>query len=457
MQRKYWVILFITIAALNFFYAIIYRIEPMVDARAYDRIAQNIVAHGLYAEGGVQAPDFAIADDPAISRVGPGYEYFLAGLYSVFGRYVWLIWLIQSLMYAATVVILGHLSIRLMPEWGSVFRQRLLFGILLLFGVFIDAVQLNAMLMTESLALSLLALISWFLYAHIYSLERATWKSGAALGALLGLAILTRTNYVALLVPLATVFFYYRSRFRWGYVLAFFVLCLVVQAPWIIRNYQTYNAFVFHTTAGGNNLFVGNYPSNHGVFYTDFPESQFLIERYKNPVDLERAFKDAYKDFVIQHPIGAIRIMLEKSFLFFSLTKTSGFWFHYYGSIDHWATVLVSILQNAILLFSFFLFVCMSMLRSYRERKWVRWEMFLVVTAIFLVAPSIATIISNRYRLLLLVVYIPALLYVLREWSMWPRRERLTLSLLSIIFLLFATGLDVLLQFDKVVERIFGL
>lgn len=456
MSRRTSIFLFFCIVAIQLAYASVYRIVPAVDARAYDRIAQNIVAHGLYAEGDVSLPDFSIADDLAISRVGPGYEYFLAGVYAIFGRHIWMVWILQALLYAGTIVILGSLSLKLMPEWGSPAKKKVFLGALVFAGFFIDAIQLNAMLMTESLALFLLALVGWFLYAHTFTLERVTWRSGAALGALLGLAILTRTNYVALLVPLVALLFYYRSRFPWGYVAAFFALCIAVQVPWIVRNYYVYDAFVFHTTAGGNNFIVGNYPANRGVFETSFPEYQKLVAEHPSPVDLEQASKKAYGQFLSDHPGKAFAVLIEKSFLFFSLTKTSGFWFHYLGRLDHWGTVLLSIAQNAIFLFTFFLFICMAVLRSHRERRWLRWEIFLVVSSIFLVAPSIATIISNRYRLLLLVIYVPALLYVIQDWRTYSKKERIYLVALPATFIIFSTLLDVVLQMEKVVGRVSG-
>ncbi len=456
MSRRAFIFVFFFIAATQIAYALTYRIVPAVDARAYDRIAQNIVVHGLYAEGDVSLSDFSIVDDLAISRVGPGYEYLLASIYAIFGRHIWIIWVLQALLYAGTVTIVGSLALKLMPEWATPSKKSSFVAVLMFSGFFIDAVQLNAMLMTESLALFLLALVGWFLYAHTFALEHVTWKSGAALGALLGLAILTRTNYVALLVPLIALFFYYRFHFRWGYLVAFFALCIAVQAPWIVRNYHVYDTFVFHTTAGGNNFFVGNYPSNHGVFETSFPEYQKLVAEYPNPVDLEQASKDAYSQFLSDHPGKAFAVLIEKSFLFFSLTKTSGFWFHYFGRLDHWGTVFLSIAQNTIFLFSFFLFICMAILRSYREWRWLRWEMFLVVSSIFLMAPSIATIISNRYRLLLLVIYIPALLYAVQEWHAYSKKERIVLVALPAVLIIFSTLLDVALQMEKVIGRVSG-
>ena len=71
-------------------------------------------------------------------------------------------------------------------------------------------------------------------------------------------------------------------------------------------------------------------------------------------------------------------------------------------------------------------------------------------------APSIATIISNRYRLLLLVIYIPALLYAVQEWHAYSKKERIVLVALPAVLIIFSTLLDVALQMEKVIGRVSG-
>ncbi len=72
------------------------RLEPEVDARAYDNIAQNIVRGNGYVEN----PDILLEKDFSIARVGPGYEFFLAGIYKVFGHHYEVVWIFQAIFQA---------------------------------------------------------------------------------------------------------------------------------------------------------------------------------------------------------------------------------------------------------------------------------------------------------------------------------------------------------------------
>tara|TARA_Y100000310_G_scaffold339408_1_gene431964 strand:- start:1157 stop:1432 length:276 start_codon:yes stop_codon:yes gene_type:complete len=54
-------------------YAFIFQINPVVDAKAYDRIAQNL----LTGNGFVEDTTVPIEYDSAIVRVGPFYQFFL--------------------------------------------------------------------------------------------------------------------------------------------------------------------------------------------------------------------------------------------------------------------------------------------------------------------------------------------------------------------------------------------
>src|SRR3990167_4640969 len=84
---------------LSLSYSFYYRVPLYVDARAYDEIAQNI-AKGI---GYRESPDLAIEQDHSIMRVGPGYEFFLASVYKIFGHHIEIIWILQALFQAASV------------------------------------------------------------------------------------------------------------------------------------------------------------------------------------------------------------------------------------------------------------------------------------------------------------------------------------------------------------------
>ena len=82
LNKKPFLIILGLIVAVNFLYAITYKIIPRVDAEAYDEIATNIVNTGEY-RATLNGP---LELDGSITRIDPGYEYFVAGHFLFFGR-----------------------------------------------------------------------------------------------------------------------------------------------------------------------------------------------------------------------------------------------------------------------------------------------------------------------------------------------------------------------------------
>src|SRR3989344_9542700 len=89
--------IFFTSLAFSFHY----RISPTADAKAYTRIARNLAAGAGYIADLENAGD--VAHDDAIVRVGPGYEFFLAGIYWLIGgQSLEVVWGIQALLRVLT-------------------------------------------------------------------------------------------------------------------------------------------------------------------------------------------------------------------------------------------------------------------------------------------------------------------------------------------------------------------
>ena len=106
--KKYLIILLAVVFVVNIAYSFVYQIEPVVDANAYDDIAWNFAQGIGYLEDASLegAPEL----DNAIARVGPGFEFFLAGVYKVFGHQIWFIWILHALMRVLTVLLIFLIS-----------------------------------------------------------------------------------------------------------------------------------------------------------------------------------------------------------------------------------------------------------------------------------------------------------------------------------------------------------
>jgi 4-amino-4-deoxy-L-arabinose transferase-like glycosyltransferase len=104
----------------------------------------------------------------------------------------------------------------------------------------------------------------------------------AGAGALWALAVLTRET-VLYFVPVAAVFLAWRRPVRRGLVRAgvFAAVSLGLVAPWTVRNWMRFHAFVPVSTAGGLNLYQGNAPLTRQEVYDRYEAVQGRVEQYQ--------------------------------------------------------------------------------------------------------------------------------------------------------------------------------
>src|SRR3989344_4465081 len=146
--------IFIVSIAFSFYY----RISPTSDAKAYTRIARNLAAGQGYIANLENADD--IARDDAIVRVGPGYEFFLAGIYWFMGGENWsVIWAVQAILRVLTAFFIFKLSLLLLGDE----REGRSVGILaaLIFAVFPDFIVVGGMLLAETFLMFFLIIATY--------------------------------------------------------------------------------------------------------------------------------------------------------------------------------------------------------------------------------------------------------------------------------------------------------
>lgn len=213
---------------------------------AYDTYAQNLLATGVYGrEPGV--PDAAIP---------PLYSYALAGVYGLFGRGSMQVGLFHILLDVGSICMLYHIGKRLLPqgEWAGALAG--LFYALYPYLIFQNLTLIDTpffMLLLHAFVLLMVLL------RERQPLDQWTWLLAALGGIILGLSVLARpiTPPLAVLVAL---WFLFRLNL-WQTILRLLPVALLsalVLAPWIIRNYQVFNAFVPMTTTSGANFWQGN-------------------------------------------------------------------------------------------------------------------------------------------------------------------------------------------------------
>src|SRR3989344_5017541 len=299
-------------------YAFIYRIHPVVDARAYDTIAINILAGNGFRE----QPELPILFDTSITRAGPGYEYFLAGIYWLFGRHFEIVWLMQALLHVLTAYLLFLICKRLFPENGNTIG----FIAAGIFAYHPDLIEISAMLMTETLYLFFTALVLW-LFALSY--ERTDSKLLALVsGVVIALATLSRPM-IALYGFIFVALYLSRKHYRQAIIFSFFaVLCMT---PWIIRNYQIYAQFIPTTLIGEYNIWMGNRAGSTGGQIADgFNPATSYGEQFGYLNFKEEAVRQT-KTFIFEHPGEFTSITAKRFVRFFSVIRPMGFWFYQTG------------------------------------------------------------------------------------------------------------------------------
>jgi len=236
---------------------------PLLDAEYHDYWARGL-AFGDWST----PPDKA---DPQIDETPffrpPGYPYFLALVYRIFGsgyewpRVVqfllglgnaWLAFLIGRRIFgtAAGLVTAGLMA----TYWSFLFFE----------GEF----------HTPPL---LIALLLGLLYTLLRWRESNNWHWGAAAGLLMGLAAIVRPNALILAGAVLVWLVWLVKRRGWRFasmrtgLFGFLLVLVIAIAPVTIRNLAVSGQFVPLTCATGPNLWMGNNPTANGLCDGDLP------------------------------------------------------------------------------------------------------------------------------------------------------------------------------------------
>jgi 4-amino-4-deoxy-L-arabinose transferase-like glycosyltransferase len=220
----------------------------------------------------------------------PGYPFALAAVYEAAGRED-APRVFGALLGTLAVALLGVVGLRL-------FGRRVALVAMAITAVFPPLVMVSVAQLSEAL---FIVLVLGALACVLAAPDRMRWVLAA--GALAGAAALTRTNGLAILLPLLLAARGTRPR------VALLAAALVVIAPWSIRSSTALDTFVPTTTQPGFAL-AGAY---NDVARTDeehpaawrVPRMQpyaGLLKPAMNEAELERAFRREAVDYALEHP-----------------------------------------------------------------------------------------------------------------------------------------------------------
>ncbi len=377
MNKKILLIILIISFGACLCYSLYFKIKPVVDARAYDVIASNLANGNGYREN----LNVDLAHDSAIVRVGPLYEYFLAGIYKIFGHnYVW-VWFFQALLHAVSAWLIYKTSQIIFSD--SEKKRKI--GLLAagVFGFYPDLIEISAMLMTETLYLFLICLALYVFFLYFVKLKGYL---AVLLGIAAGLAVLARPPFLFLL-PI--VLFYPVSKRKFFHAGLFLFALVLIFLPWTIRNYQVYDKIMPFGAAGNYNFWIGNY---HGANGEQVPSEEMLkYNETHQAKDINSESMRQFKNFLQEYPLEFIKLTALRINKYFSLIRPMGFWFYQKG----WGQVLF-ILFSALASVFLFIFGLAGLIKGFKSDnvKLHYLAVFTVITPLIL----FITVVETRYR-----------------------------------------------------------
>lgn len=331
------IIVFLAIFAASLIYSFSFQYSPVVDAGAYDEIAWNLAQGQGYREF-LEGP---LNEDHGIIRAGPGYEFFLAGVYKIFGHHYGVIWFFQSLFHALSAFLVFLISKKILRHEKA--NTIALLG-MVFYGFFPDLIIATSMLLTETLALFLFVLCVFIFLKYIDVQKR---ESVFLLGVLIPFMVLVRSQLGLIILPLL-IFWILKK--RWSHIIIFFILFIIVLTPWTLRNYQVFEKIIPTTVLLGNNLAMGNHPGATGE-QMDTPylplDELFIDNNYIKGDELALKFA---LNFIINNPLEFAKITLYRASTYFSFARPTGFWPNF-SALNKVLTLIFSSI------YSFFMFV----------------------------------------------------------------------------------------------------
>lgn len=295
----------------------------VMDSQEYDRWAQEVAGGDWLGS--------------QVFFQAPLYPYFLAIVYSIFGRSLDAVYLLQILFAAAGCYALYRAGREMAGEGVGLAAA----GLAAVYGPFLFY---DVQILKESLAVTVTAFLLWALAAG-RKRRRAEGRVWLGAGLLLGVLSLLRENALLLLPFLLPLAWRRedggRGLLRRGGALALgLVLALV---PVAMRNGLVSGDFLPTTFQGGVNFYIGNNAQADGTYRPIVPGKQIpALERREpvrvaeqetgrplSPAEVSRFWLDRALGWAAAHPGDFLRLQLRKLGMFWS-------WYEWPDAVDYY-------------------------------------------------------------------------------------------------------------------------
>ena len=253
----------------------------------------------------------------------PGYVYFLALIFYLFGIYsvksAIIIEIIQSLTAAFTCVVFYYL--------GRKFNEKVGLLVALLMAFYPPSILFSVGRISPII---LIVLILGFIMLYLFKVqETLSYQDAAICGLLMAVdALLEPTVILFYIAGCAWLFFWSVSSraaaLKCSMVMG--LVCIVGILPWSIRNYMVFGTFSLKSSMG-HNLLVGSNPYCDGVtFYCDdfdkifTPEEYRVLQQANEAQENEMKFKKALS-LIRENPKRFLKSTLDRIYYYWSPTN----------------------------------------------------------------------------------------------------------------------------------------
>lgn len=372
--------------------------ELTSDPYFYDKTAQKIVSGDGYRNGKL----FAYRP--------PGYPYFLAGIYAIFGHNLFIVKIIQALLSTASCIVIYLIVKMLLEEYTALLSASI-------FATYPQFIRYSGELWSETLFIFLFLVFLLFLFKF---LENNSCKNGIIAGIALGITALTREIAFLFIGPIAIWLFmntFPQNKVK-NFLKNFSVVCIfmiITILPWVIRNYQVFHKFIPISTNGGINFYMGNNPDATGKFQWKLPPETVWPDHRYNVSSKELAFQElkVYEQgysvglkFIATSPVRFAKLAYKKIFLL---------WRPPYYQIYNGYILTKTIFRITWLVYDTILLIAMIpaiiLLIKRKEKKWflfIFWIIFISLVCAF-------TYYDTRYRLPLVPIQIIFTVYTFNK------------------------------------------
>jgi 4-amino-4-deoxy-L-arabinose transferase-like glycosyltransferase len=299
---RYLVLILLLAAVLRLLWILLVPTEPISDFAVFDRLAANIVAGRGYVS----------ADGSPTTYRPPGYPFFLAGIYAVFGHGRLEPRLVNVLLGVITCGLAYLVAARL-------FNQQTGLVAALIVAAFPSHILYANLLATENLFIPLLlTAVAAFLFAVQGKQTRARYL--VASGVLLGLCALTRPAVALVPAAWGAALLWKRTAIRdtvFSIILVGAAMVATI-APWTVRNAIVADEFIPVATEGGITFLAGhNERAIEGHYSLEGPVFDDLYAVDRSEADFDAyAYKLAFQ-FIRENPDREFILLARKFFHFF--------------------------------------------------------------------------------------------------------------------------------------------